>query len=348
MRVSSLYASASLDLRGSIGLVLSSLLLISACKKDEVTPETTFPASEVFALQNDPSGNLWAGTAEGLISLRDNNWKIHSQVPGLPADIIRDIAYQYIDGHDELWLGGPSGLSVAAYELDAISSATTYVKEPGKLLDNEVRSVTVDAIQARWAATPNGLSVFVGSNWYGFDDLGDLLQHDLNSLGADDEGWVFAGTSGLGVGRYKYDDNIDGITGASYYDSDWTGLPSDTILSVLILSNDNQWFGTTMGAAHHMSWNTKEDWETFDSADGLIHNQVNCIAICPCGMLWFGTPEGASSFDGITWRSYTTQEGLIHNQVNDVIVDSWGMVWFATPAGISSFDGVTWTNFSRD
>ena len=98
-----------------------------------------------------------------------------------------------------------------------------------------------------------------------------------------------------------------------------------------------------MGAAHHMLWETKQDWEAFNITDGLINNQVTCIAAGSNGTLWFETPEGASSYDGMSWRSFTTREGLIHNQVNDVVVDKLGTVWFATPLGVSSFDGSTWT-----
>jgi ligand-binding sensor domain-containing protein len=305
MRATCLCSAKSYSLREIISLILISFLLLCACKKDPVTPENTFPASEVYTLYFDRHGTLWAGTAEGLISLRDRHWKIHNPIPGLPTEGVRDIAYQFINQNDELWMGGVAGLSVAAYELDAVSSATSYAEESGKLLDNNVRSVAVDAIEARWAATPKGLSIFKGSSWYSFDDLGDLLKHDLTSLDADEEGWVFAGTSGMGVGRYRYDETLDGITGASYYDTDWSGLQSDTILDVLILSNDDQWFGTSMGAAHHLSWETKQEWEAFDTSDGLLNNQVTCIAVGSNGTLWFGTPAGISSFDGSTWTNYS-------------------------------------------
>ncbi len=70
----------------------------------------------------------------------------------MPSGNILDIDYQFINDADELWFGSPSGLSVAAYELDAVSSATTYKAEPGKLPDNNVLAVAVDAVHARWKA----------------------------------------------------------------------------------------------------------------------------------------------------------------------------------------------------
>ena len=321
---------------------------LSGCKKDIVTPENTFPATEVFSLYSDPDGTLWAGTVEGLVSFRDNQWKIHNEIPGIPSGNILDIAYQFINDEHELWFGSPSGLSVAAYELDAVSSATTYMEEPGKLPDNNVLAVAVDAVQARWAATPAGLGIFHGDAWYQEDKFGDLVQYPVQTLGSGEEGWIFAGTRGKGVGRFRYDETIDGISGASFYDKAWSGLRSDTILAVCIIRNDEQWFGTTRGVSHHTSWETKKEWESFDTSDGLIHNHVQCIDKGKDGKLWFGTPEGASSFDGESWITYGTTDGLVHKAVNDIAIDSKGLIWFATPLGISSFDGSQWTSYKKN
>ncbi len=66
------------------------------------------------------------------------------------------------------------------------------------------------------------------------------------------------------------------------------------------------------------------------------------------GKLWFGTPEGASSFDGESWTTYGTTDGLVHKAVNDIAIDSKGLIWFATPVGISSFDGSQWTSYKKN
>lgn len=326
----------------------SFLLVMVSCEKRTVSPENTFPASEVYSIYIDQDQTVWAGTAEGLISFRDNAWKIHHQIPGVPAENIRDIAYRNRESVHELWMASPTGLSVADYSLDAIGSVITYTEEEDQLPHNEVTAVAVDAINAGWAVTPSGFGIIKNGIWYQYDDFGDLSLHQINDIGPDNEGWIFACTEGLGVGRFRYDEEIDGITGASYYEDTWSGLLTDTVLSLYVVSHNEQWFGTTRGVAHHQSWETKLDWENFGVSDGLIHNRVTCIAGAGEGIIWFGTPEGASSYDGTNWISYDSNLGLIHNQINDIAIDKQGIVWFATPRGISSFDGDEWTNYQKD
>jgi len=149
------------------------------------------------------------------------------------------------------------------------------------------------------------------------------------------------------VGRYKYDETLDGITGASRYDADWTLLPSDTILCIYVDKNNQQWFGTPQGIPMYTVWDTREGWSAFSSADGLIHNEVHSIAEKNHGVMWFGTADGISTFDGELWDKHSTKDGLIHPFVNDLAFDSSGAIWIATEGGISVFDGSGWKSFSK-
>jgi len=45
---------------------------------------------------------------------------------------------------------------------------------------------------------------------------------------------------------------------------------------------------------------------------------------------WFGTDEGAASFDGAEWKHYTTRDGLANNKVRAVAVDRNNVKWFGT------------------
>jgi len=322
-------------------------LLLYGCEREKSVSGDEFPASRVKALFIDESGVVWAGTDAGIISYWEGKWTTYKDVNKLPSGEVTDIAFQLSNFGKEIWLGTYNGAGVAGYEKDAVTSATFYTKDSSALLDNRINAVLVDAQDARWFATPGGLSIFRGSNWYSETDWDDLIGNPVISLGGKSDGWVFAGTNGLGVGRFMYDETIDGITGASYYNTDWTALPSDTILCVYVDENGHQWFGTPKGAAHHTAWETKLDWEVYSVDDGLIHNRVQAITGDNDNLVWFGTEQGVSSFDGEQWKSYTAADGLVHPSVNDIAVDAAGMLWFATDGGISIFDGTTWKNFSR-
>jgi ligand-binding sensor domain-containing protein len=239
------------------------------------------------------------------------------------------------------------GAAVLKYSTYSVTFAESYTTELSGLSDNRINAVITYGPDARWFATRQGLSLFLGNKWYSETAFGDLIMSPAISLGTQSDGWILAGTSGLGVGRFRYDAGIDGITGASYYNTDWSGLPSDTILAVYIDKDNHQWFGTPKGVACHSDWQTKVGWKVYTIADGLVNNRVQAICGDSTGLMWFGTIEGLSSFDGQNWKSYTTGSGLINQSVNDISVDNGGTLWIATNGGISTFDGTTWKSYFR-
>ena len=321
-------------------------ILLNSCEKDKPVSEIKFPATKVMALFIDDSGIVWAGTDVGIISYFKGRWTTYTN-KAFPAGIVNDIAFRKVNNSSEIWLATSNGIAVANYNQDIITSAVSYTNSSSGLLDNEVGAVLTDAQGSPWFATSKGLSILKGSKWYSETGLGDLAMNKAISLGAKSDGWIFAGTNGKGVGRFKYDESIDGITGASYYNTDWTGLPSDTILSVFVDQNNKQWFGTTRGVAFHSEWETKIGWTVYSIKDGLINDRVQSITGDNKGKMWFGTPVGISVFDGTNWTKYTTADGLNNPCVNDIAIDPSGNIWFATNGGISTFDGTIWVSYSK-
>ena len=333
---------------GLLSFALFLMIPFYSCETDNDDPAVHFPATRVMSLCIDESGIVWAGTDAGIISCINGKWKEYKDIWNIPAGQVNDIAFRNSGGGPEIWMATSNGAGVALYEPGTINSATSYTKEVSGLLDNRISSVLVDALDALWFATPAGLNLFRESKWYAETAWGDLVKYPALSLGAKSDGWIFAGTSGLGVGRFKYEESIDGITGASYYNTDWTGLPSDTILSVYVDMNDNQWFGTPSGVAFHSGWETKTGWKVYTAVDGLVNNRVQAIMEDTKGIIWFGTANGVSSFDGENWQSYNVTDGLTDHCVNDIAAASDGTIWFATNNGISTFSGTGWKSYSPD
>ena len=84
------------------------------------------------------------------------------------------------------------------------------------------------------------------------------------------------------------------------------------------------WFATSSGVSRYDT-DTKS-WDSFTSKDGLISNEVNCIAVewkegvfrkNPTQRVWFGTDSGLSVYDmkSNEWQSYTVKDGLIANKI---------------------------------
>ena len=319
--------------------------LFYACKPDNPLPESKFPANKVNSIYIDAQGVVWAGTDIGLINYWNGNWKSFDT---LNTGEVVDIASQANKTNMQLWLATAKGAVLAEYKSGEILSTSLFTSTSSGILDNKISAVITDAINANWFATPIGLSILNTNSWYTRDEYGDLVLHPVISMAAKSDGWIFAGTTGLGVGRFKYDPSgIDGISGASYYNTEWSGLPSDTVLSIYVDKNNKQWFGTPKGVAFHAVWETKKEWKTYSVADGLVNNRVQAIAKDAAGNMWFGTANGVSYFDGLTWKNYSVADGLINQNVNDIAIDAKGAVWFATNGGISVLEGTIWRSFSK-
>lgn len=325
-----------------IAVLLSGLF--DACKNDDSSPENKFPARKVSSIFIDGQGVVWAGTDIGILSYWNNEW---TSFESLNTGEVVDIADQKANSGSQLWLATANSAQLADYKVNEITSAKLHTTSTSGLIDNQISAVLTDAVETSWFATPTGISLLNKDKWYSEDGFGDLELHPVISMAAKSDGWIFAGTTGLGVGRFKYDSEIDGISGASYYNTEWTTLPSDTILCIYVDKNNGQWFGTPKGVAFHAVWETKKEWKVYSVSNGLINNRVQAITADAAGKLWFGTASGISSFDGQIWKNYTVADGLGNPCVNDIAIDGEGAIWFATNNGISVLDNFIWKTFTK-
>ena len=63
-------------------------------------------------------------------------------------------------------------------------------------------------------------------------------------------------------------------------------------------------------------------------ADGLASDTVLSILEDSHGIMWFGTTEGVSRYDGEVFKTYTTQDGLAKNVTGLIFEDRRGRIWF--------------------
>jgi ligand-binding sensor domain-containing protein len=87
-------------------------------------------------------------------------------------------------------------------------------------------------------------------------------------------------------------------------------------------------------------------WQTFGLADGLVATTIKAVAVDHSENIWFGSPAGASRFDGVSFRTFTRADGLANEDVRAIFTDHAGRVWFATAAGASCYDGSRWRTFT--
>lgn len=340
----------------------------------QITPDNSDLLSEkVTSIYVDSFDVKWFGTDMGISRYNGLEWTSITTDNYLLNNNIRDIEYERTEYGHEIWAASEGGLSVLGFDIDGVTAATTYHTGNSDILSNDVLAVGVDIRHNRWVATPEGLNVYSGSDWYdttsylsenhSWESLTDLTISAFGSY--EEDSMIFVTTDSAGVLRYDFD-LIDGFTGASAYGEQWTPFTSNTVNAVKI-HDTIQWFGTPDGAYRHDGNSTKE-WWTYYPVDSLISPNVAAIELDDEGNLWIGTDKGLSIKTATGWYKYPgciqasdltfisgndqveiswisgtgvpEGMGLVDPIVNDIKKDFSGNVWVATDGGVEYFTEV--------
>jgi len=343
---------------------------------DPLTPANSgLVSSKVNKIFIDSFDVKWFGTDKGISRFDGENWTTIDTSNYLKNNIVNDIVYEKTRYGNEIWVATNGGLSVMSYNIDGVTSATTYYvggPESG-IISDTVTAVGLDKNHYRWIATPKGINTF-GSN--GWDTTYTYLNYDredknwdgliVNSIASyDNDGSVYMGTSGQGVIRMSYSD-VDGFTGASAMSNVWSGLWSDTVLSVSIYDTI-QWYGSPQGAFEHFGPATKNYWDySITEWDGILSPVVKDIEKDNAGNIWIGTEKGlhvitsagvlkyASEVQSsniaaypsmlqatIQWKNGNGFTGkMLDENVNDIQKDFSGNIWIASNSGVEIFKTV--------
>jgi ligand-binding sensor domain-containing protein len=341
---------------------------------DSFTPKNSgLVSAKVNKIFIDSFDVKWFGTDKGISRYDGKKWTLIDTSNHLRENTVNDILYEKTKYGDEIWVATNGGLSVMSFNVDGVTSATTYYvggKESG-IISDTVTALGLDKNHVRWIATPKGISTFGKNGWdtlYTYVDYNRETQNwnrlNINSIQSyNKDGSVYMGTSGQGVIRSSYSE-VDGFTGASAMSSNWSGFWSDTVNSVTIYDTI-QWYGTTIGASEHFGAYTKAYFDhEIAQWDKLINPVVNDIEKDNTGNIWIGTEKGLSiiSANGmlrfgqsfqtsnieaypnklkatITWTSGNGFNGTMLNEnVNDIQKDFNGNIWIASNSGVESFN----------
>ncbi|MDB4285678.1 T9SS type A sorting domain-containing protein [bacterium] len=93
-----------------------------------------------------------------------------------------------------------------------------------------------------------------------------------------------------------------------------------------------------------------QTFTNYTTADGLLSNNVRCVAIDKNDHLWFGTQDGVSVFDQVSqWTSHTTttDTGLVNNSILAIATMSNDDMWVGTDFGVSVYDGTSWKTYTE-
>lgn len=87
-----------------------------------------------------------------------------------------------------------------------------------------------------------------------------------------------------------------------------------------------------------------QTFTNYTTADGLVDNNVSCGTYEGNGVMWFGTQNGISKFDGTNWTNITTttDTALVSNTITAIKTMANGDLWVGTDFGVCKYSNSTW------
>lgn len=317
-------------LRPLLSLLIFGLFAINACNWTGCD-ECNFTEIRGFTIDED--GTKFISTDNGLFCFSSEGWE------RIASDIIASETGDLDIAENRLWMGTEMGLL-------NVDADTLVTSSNSGLLSNDVRFINILENGNFYLATADGATVCIQGQWY--DTIGrdeELLLHPATDIATASNNFTYITTSGGGVTRFFSD--VDGISGATIFDTDWSGLRSNNVHTVHI-QDTVQYYGTDEGVAIHYSEYTKWDWANLRNYDGLVSDTVISIIMDQDETLWFGTYKGLSRYDNETWTTFTrASHQLLSDTIAFMALDPSGLIWIADPKGFTSFDGQEFIHYLK-
>ncbi len=179
---------------------------------------------QIFALFEDRSGQLWAGTQSGLSRWNGSQWKIFTTRDGLSENVVRAIAQ---DTNGNFWIGTENrGLNFFVN-----GKFVSYQATENGLPGNDVSCLDADKDGTIWVGTSgHGLARFQNGKWtrYSTDDglASDSIDYIIED--AADNLWVGSNAGLMRISKKSLNDFANGtinfISCRTYVETD--GLPT--------------------------------------------------------------------------------------------------------------------------
>lgn len=319
-----------------MSLVFMLFSMLNACKKEDPPPQA-FHFESVSGFVISETGEKLLATNAGLCSLDVSSGSYLAIENQLRGTSLNDLVYSYSTAEWELWQASPVGAHnfTADYLLNTANSG---------IQSDEVGQIGFNPENTAFFSFSGGLSLLSGDTWGVYQGMNDFfLNHEISDIASASNGYTYVTTFGGGIERFKA--GVDGISGATIMDTDWTMLESDYVYSVYI-DDTTQVYGTDYGVGFHFSEYTKWDWEVYTSQHGLVNDTVLSVVRDRSGNWWIGTANGVSMFDESQWVNYTINEhDMCGKQAKYLALDTDGSVWMASDNGLSRFSGGLWVAY---
>jgi ligand-binding sensor domain-containing protein/signal transduction histidine kinase len=236
------------------------------------------PRLSTTALTCTKDGNVWVGTADGLIRIGSGSSRTFTADDGLPDNEVSSLE-QSPDG--SLWIGTNDGISRLKN-----GEISVYRTRDG-LSHSLVLSLFIDYEGSLWGGTKDGLDQFTDGKVTPYSTNEGLLSNDVGPVVENKIGQLWIGTLDHGLNVF------DGHHFRSLTMRD--GLLDDSIQSLVTDTNGDLWVGTSRGL------NRLHDDKVvaaYTEKDGLSSSSVRALEVDEQGVLWAGTSRGLDRLEG--------------------------------------------------
>ena len=203
----------------------------------------------VLCILQDSRGNIWFGTADGLVCYDGTKFKLYSTADGLPDNAIVCL---YEDRKGTLWMGSEKGL--CSYDGVKFQKFASYSE-----LKLQVTSIAEDESGNLWLGSYSGcgLTRFDGQNYTNIGEDKGLISNMVYQLVLDNAGSLWIGTNkGLDLLDVNKFNKTDSAVVKHYGKNEgFTGIQCSPN-AVYKDFTGNIWFGTVKGV---IKYSPKDD-----------------------------------------------------------------------------------------
>ncbi|MCH7397019.1 response regulator [Belliella sp. DSM 107340] len=314
--------------------------------------QNSIEGKRVREFVEDGKGNIWIGTEDaGLTKFRPEE---NTFTNYLPKKDKNSISYHNIHGlmldKEELWISSHSqGLKLDILNLqDEEFKRLDQSNLQNPLFDSDIFSILKDSQGNKWFGTISGVYIIRAgqSTMEFFEPLSISFYYDILE---DSKKNIWFATVNNGLFQYN---SKTGETKHYMPDNKIKGsLPGISVISLFEDSKKRLWLGTE---GYGLSlYNEKDDnFETFNTSDGLPSNTVYKILEDDLGYLWTSTGMGLARFspENKKIESYTKSDGLLSEQFNykSGLKSKNGTLYFGSLNGFIAFDPKTFTKTNKE
>ncbi|MBK8659006.1 MAG: hypothetical protein IPN22_09090 [Bacteroidetes bacterium] len=293
------------------------------------TEKEGLSSQNVTAVCQDKKNNtIFIGTADGLYTLHENDFKKIDQLPPLTHANISSLA---IDSNGLLWVAAQTGIFVVALQGNKYSVSKTIKTLNGQAIISP-QSILHDSRGNTWVATygsgllllnPAGSKVFNTNNQFSSNKILTLFEDSRSHL------WV--GTQDAGV--YKYKD-------AAFQK---IAIEDKAVWSIAEGDNGNMFFGTGESGLCILSGSKTT---CINTLQGLSTDYIPSLAWDKnSGCLWLAGEKGLDKWKRINEHqieitNYREQDGFTTTAVNQhgLFIDNEQQLWIATARGLWKYN----------